>query len=154
MEQKSVRAWQIIVLQLDLFHACAFFSSEYFVPSMGFERESGPFPLQMGNQSLVLDVVESTSSVETSKVRQKKYKIVLRAKEPGRRSQLWRMTTDGKLAHEGTSPPQDPKHFNPLKSQENMLVIIFCQNDLILYSLSRCSSLNSVELIWPSSSLF
>lgn len=35
--------------------------------------------------------------------------------EPGKRSQLWRMTGSGKLCHEGSSPPQSkPSQPQPL----------------------------------------
>ncbi|KAG1679364.1 Vacuolar protein sorting-associated protein 13D [Nymphon striatum] len=36
-------------------------------------------------------------------------KIVLSKKEPGNRSQLWRMNMQSQLEHEGSNPPQDPR---------------------------------------------
>ncbi|XP_070561460.1 LOW QUALITY PROTEIN: intermembrane lipid transfer protein VPS13D-like [Ptychodera flava] len=46
-------------------------------------------------RQLVLDVCEG--------------KVVLKKKTPGKRSQLWRMTSNGLLRHEGSSPPRDPR---------------------------------------------
>ncbi|XP_074642818.1 intermembrane lipid transfer protein VPS13D-like [Tubulanus polymorphus] len=46
-------------------------------------------------QELVLDVVAQNL-------------IVLKRKEPGRRSQLWRMTSTGRLQHEGSAVPRYP----------------------------------------------
>lgn len=41
--------------------------------------------------------------------------VVLVLQEPGKRSQLWRMTGSGKLCHEGSSPPQSkPSQPQPL----------------------------------------
>ncbi|KAM3617296.1 uncharacterized protein V6R79_004435 [Siganus canaliculatus] len=36
----------------------------------------------------------------------KTQRVILKKKEPGKRSQLWRMTGSGMLCHEGSSPPQ------------------------------------------------
>uniref|UniRef100_T1J4D0 UBA domain-containing protein n=1 Tax=Strigamia maritima TaxID=126957 RepID=T1J4D0_STRMM len=36
-------------------------------------------------------------------------RVFLCQKEPGKRSQLWRMTSTGLLQHEGSSPPRDPR---------------------------------------------
>ncbi|XP_014854531.1 PREDICTED: vacuolar protein sorting-associated protein 13D isoform X2 [Poecilia mexicana] len=42
-------------------------------------------------------------------------RVILRKKEPGKRSQLWRMTESGMLCHEGSSPPQSkPSQPRPL----------------------------------------
>lgn len=46
---------------------------------------------------LVLDVPEGTR------------KVIINRKEPGRRSQLWRMDRYRRLLHEGSSPPRDPR---------------------------------------------
>uniref|UniRef100_A0A8D8VB54 Vacuolar protein sorting-associated protein 13D n=1 Tax=Cacopsylla melanoneura TaxID=428564 RepID=A0A8D8VB54_9HEMI len=54
-------------------------------------------PLDVQTQQLVLDVVDSSGQV------------LLNRKEPGKRSQLWRMSTEGQLQHEGSSPPRDRK---------------------------------------------
>jgi hypothetical protein len=52
--------------------------------------------LYVESQQLVLDVPEGT-------------KVILNRKEKGARSQLWRMTGEGQLQHEGSSPPRDPR---------------------------------------------
>ncbi|XP_024125799.1 vacuolar protein sorting-associated protein 13D isoform X3 [Oryzias melastigma] len=47
----------------------------------------------------------------------KTQRVILRKKEPGKRSQLWRMTGTGMLCHEGSSPPQNkPTQPRPLDS--------------------------------------
>uniref|UniRef100_A0A3Q2EIY1 Vacuolar protein sorting 13 homolog D n=1 Tax=Cyprinodon variegatus TaxID=28743 RepID=A0A3Q2EIY1_CYPVA len=48
-------------------------------------------------------------------VNPKTQRVILRKKEPGKRSQLWRMTGAGMLCHEGSSPPQSkPAQPRPL----------------------------------------
>lgn len=43
--------------------------------------------------------------------------VVCMLQEPGKRSQLWRMTGSGMLVHEGSSPPQNkPAQPRPLDS--------------------------------------
>ncbi|KAI5737130.1 hypothetical protein M8J76_010314 [Diaphorina citri] len=54
-------------------------------------------PLDVYSQQLVLDVVDSSGQV------------LLNRKEPGKRSQLWRMSSEGQLQHEGSSPPRDSR---------------------------------------------
>ncbi|KAJ8257579.1 hypothetical protein GJAV_G00187290 [Gymnothorax javanicus] len=50
-------------------------------------------------------------------VETKTQRVVLKKKEPGKRSQLWRMTGTGMLCHEGSSPPQNkPSQPRPLSS--------------------------------------
>ncbi|KAK4875461.1 hypothetical protein RN001_011883 [Aquatica leii] len=63
-------------------------------------------PLDVESQQLVLDVIHNTQ-------------IVLARKQPGQRSQLWRMTTTGQLQHEGSSPPSHPQQ----PRTENILVL-------------------------------
>uniref|UniRef100_A0A665WW62 Vacuolar protein sorting 13 homolog D n=1 Tax=Echeneis naucrates TaxID=173247 RepID=A0A665WW62_ECHNA len=47
----------------------------------------------------------------------KTQRVILKKKEPGKRSQLWRMTGTGMLCHEGSSPPQSkPAQPCPLDS--------------------------------------
>ncbi|XP_035798448.2 intermembrane lipid transfer protein VPS13D isoform X2 [Amphiprion ocellaris] len=59
----------------------------------------------MNCAELVLDVDTKTQ------------RIILKKKEPGKRSQLWRMTGTGMLCHEGSSPPQSkPAQPRPLDS--------------------------------------
>lgn len=56
----------------------------------------GPFdPPDVESQQLVLDVPLGGT------------RVVLARKEQGARSQLWRMTGEGQLQHEGSSPPRD-----------------------------------------------
>ncbi|XP_066547335.1 intermembrane lipid transfer protein VPS13D isoform X1 [Amia ocellicauda] len=50
-------------------------------------------------------------------VETKTQRVILKKKEPGKRSQLWRMTGTGMLCHEGSSPPQSkPAQPRPLDS--------------------------------------
>ncbi|TRY62990.1 hypothetical protein TCAL_03981 [Tigriopus californicus] len=49
-------------------------------------------------------------------------KVILAKKEAGKRSQLWRMTSQGLLQHEGSSAPQDPKK-SPEVTMRNILVL-------------------------------
>lgn len=53
--------------------------------------------LDVENQQLVLDVPDPMTG-----------RVVLSQKQAGARSQLWRMTADGHLQHEGSSPPRAP----------------------------------------------
>ncbi|XP_049609013.1 intermembrane lipid transfer protein VPS13D isoform X3 [Syngnathus scovelli] len=47
----------------------------------------------------------------------KTQRVILKKKEPGKRSQLWRMTGTGMLCHEGSSPPQSkPAQPRPMDS--------------------------------------
>ena len=69
-------------------------------------------------QQLVLDVVNGT-------------RVVLSRKQLGKRSQLWRMTSTGRLQHEGSSPPNDPSQ--PRRDEMNGLVstvYIICLSSL------------------------
>ncbi|KAJ3586857.1 hypothetical protein NHX12_013249 [Muraenolepis orangiensis] len=60
---------------------------------------------QVSCSELVLDVETKTQ------------RVILKKKEPGKRSQLWRMTGTGMLCHEGSSPPQSkPAQPRPLDS--------------------------------------
>ena len=74
----------------------------------------------MESQQLVLDVPEGS-------------RVVLSRKEKGARSQLWRMTGDGQLQHEGSSPPRDPRSKHSSHSDDRILVST--QNrDIIIFS--------------------
>ncbi|KAJ3643178.1 hypothetical protein Zmor_025903 [Zophobas morio] len=64
-------------------------------------------PLDVESQELVLDVANANQ-------------VVLSRKRQGLRSQLWRMTPEGRLQHEGSSPPSYPHQ--PTKS-DNVLVL-------------------------------
>ncbi|XP_024914858.1 vacuolar protein sorting-associated protein 13D isoform X3 [Cynoglossus semilaevis] len=64
-----------------------------------------------GNKRLV-SCAELVLDVDT-----KTQRVILKKKEPGKRSQLWRMTGSGMLCHEGSSPPQSkPAQPRPLDS--------------------------------------
>ncbi|MGH0120150.1 UNVERIFIED_CONTAM: hypothetical protein FKN15_065311 [Acipenser sinensis] len=54
-------------------------------------------------------------------VETKTQRVILKKKEPGKRSQLWRMTGTGMLCHEGSSPPQS-KPTQP-RPQDSSLVL-------------------------------
>ncbi|KAG2458956.1 VP13D protein, partial [Polypterus senegalus] len=54
-------------------------------------------------------------------VEPKTLRVILKKKEPGKRSQLWRMTVTGMLCHEGSSPPQS-KPAQP-RPQESTFVL-------------------------------
>ncbi|XP_047441039.1 vacuolar protein sorting-associated protein 13D isoform X3 [Mugil cephalus] len=60
----------------------------------------------------LLSCAELVLDVDTKTLR-----VILKKKEPGKRSQLWRMTGTGMLCHEGSSPPQSkPTQPRPLDS--------------------------------------
>ncbi|XP_018408139.1 PREDICTED: vacuolar protein sorting-associated protein 13D [Nanorana parkeri] len=56
-------------------------------------------------------------------VQPKTHRVILKKKEPGKRSQLWRMTGTGMLCHEGSSPPHNPNKPSSGRSQESSLVL-------------------------------
>ncbi|XP_042687544.1 vacuolar protein sorting-associated protein 13D isoform X3 [Centrocercus urophasianus] len=58
---------------------------------------------------LVLDVSPKTQ------------RVILKKKEPGKRSQLWRMTGTGMLCHEGSSVPHNPH--KPSRSVESCMIL-------------------------------
>ncbi|XP_019397092.1 PREDICTED: vacuolar protein sorting-associated protein 13D isoform X2 [Crocodylus porosus] len=60
---------------------------------------------------LVLDVSPKTQ------------RVILKKKEPGKRSQLWRMTGIGMLCHEGSSVPHNPNKPSPPRSVESCLIL-------------------------------
>ncbi|KAJ8920133.1 hypothetical protein NQ315_011790 [Exocentrus adspersus] len=64
-------------------------------------------PRDVESQELVMDVDRTN-------------RVILAAKIPGERSQLWRMTSEGHLQHEGSSPPSHP---NQPRRKENILVL-------------------------------
>ncbi|XP_065594227.1 intermembrane lipid transfer protein VPS13D isoform X2 [Cyrtonyx montezumae] len=59
---------------------------------------------------LVLDVSPKTQ------------RVILKKKEPGKRSQLWRMTGTGMLCHEGSSVPHNPHKPSP-RSVESCMIL-------------------------------
>ncbi|XP_046516082.1 intermembrane lipid transfer protein VPS13D isoform X2 [Equus quagga] len=60
---------------------------------------------------LVLDVSPKTQ------------RVILKKKEPGKRSQLWRMTGTGMLAHEGSSVPHNPNKPSAARSAEGSAIL-------------------------------
>ncbi|XP_041061622.1 vacuolar protein sorting-associated protein 13D [Carcharodon carcharias] len=60
---------------------------------------------------LVLDVAPKTG------------RVILKKKEPGKRSQLWRMTGNGMLCHEGSSPPHNPNKPSSSRQSNSELVL-------------------------------
>lgn len=60
---------------------------------------------------LVLDVSPKTQ------------RVILKKKEPGKRSQLWRMTGTGMLAHEGSSVPHNPSKPLTARSSEGSAIL-------------------------------
>ncbi|XP_028308916.1 vacuolar protein sorting-associated protein 13D isoform X3 [Gouania willdenowi] len=69
------------------------------------EKRSIGMKRPLNASELVLDVDTKTQ------------RVILRKKEPGKRSQLWRMSGTGMLCHEGSSPPQSkPAQPRPLDS--------------------------------------
>ena len=51
-------------------------------------------------------------------------RVFLSPKETGKRSQLWRMTSDGMLQHEGSSPPQDPSQSHAVTMRNSLVLDI------------------------------
>ncbi|KAG8142171.1 hypothetical protein E2320_006129 [Naja naja] len=60
---------------------------------------------------LVLDVSPKTQ------------RVILKKKEPGKRSQLWRMTGTGMLCHEGSAVPRPPNKPSPPRSAESSMIL-------------------------------
>ncbi|XP_041858896.1 vacuolar protein sorting-associated protein 13D isoform X3 [Melanotaenia boesemani] len=81
----------------------------YIAATHTFSQNDGRRPV--GKKRLV-SCAELVLDVDT-----KTQRVILRKKEPGKRSQLWRMTGTGMLCHEGSSPPQSkPAQPRPLDS--------------------------------------
>ncbi|KAJ8370962.1 hypothetical protein SKAU_G00109900 [Synaphobranchus kaupii] len=81
----------------------------YIAATYTFSQDAGKRPVgkkrNVSSAELVLDVETKTQ------------RVILKKKEPGKRSQLWRMTGSGMLCHEGSSPPQNkPAQPRPLDS--------------------------------------
>ncbi|XP_053338052.1 intermembrane lipid transfer protein VPS13D isoform X1 [Clarias gariepinus] len=70
----------------------------YIAATFTFSQDASKRPGAMKHDAscaeLVLDVETKTQ------------RVILKKKEPGKRSQLWRMTGKGMICHEGSSPPQ------------------------------------------------
>ncbi|XP_077106391.1 intermembrane lipid transfer protein VPS13D isoform X2 [Ranitomeya variabilis] len=79
--------------------------------------------LQKGN---VLPAAQSKNVIYAElvlDVQPKTLRVVLKKKEPGKRSQLWRMTGSGMLCHEGSSPPHNPNKLSTTRPHESSLVL-------------------------------
>jgi hypothetical protein len=85
-------------------------------------------PLDVESQQLVLDVPEGT-------------KVILNRKEKGARSQLWRMTGEGQLQHEGSSPPRDPRSKHSVHSDDRIWVCHKCYRLSYLQHISLIAAL-------------
>ncbi|KAG8434275.1 hypothetical protein GDO86_012595 [Hymenochirus boettgeri] len=67
--------------------------------------------LNINSAELVLDVHPKT------------LRVILKKKEPGKRSQLWRMTGSGMLCHEGSSAPHNPNKPQHTRTLDSSLVL-------------------------------
>ncbi|XP_077168382.1 intermembrane lipid transfer protein VPS13D isoform X2 [Paroedura picta] len=80
----------------------------------GLQEESGR-PVASNKEldcaELVLDVSPKTQ------------RVILKKKEPGKRSQLWRMTGTGMLCHEGSAVPHHPNKPSPPRSTESSMIL-------------------------------
>ncbi|XP_063292174.1 intermembrane lipid transfer protein VPS13D isoform X2 [Pelobates fuscus] len=56
-------------------------------------------------------------------VHPKTHRVILKKKEPGKRSQLWRMTGSGMLCHEGSSAPHNPNKPSNSRFLDSSLVL-------------------------------
>ncbi|KAM6977932.1 LOW QUALITY PROTEIN: intermembrane lipid transfer protein VPS13D [Aplochiton taeniatus] len=81
----------------------------YIAATHTFSQDAGK---RLVGKQRVVSCAELVLDVET-----KTQRVILKKKEPGKRSQLWRMTGAGMLCHEGSSPPQSkPAQPRPLDS--------------------------------------
>ncbi|KAG7472195.1 hypothetical protein MATL_G00106290 [Megalops atlanticus] len=81
----------------------------YIAATHTFSQDAGKWPV---GKKRAVSCAELVLDVET-----KTQRVILKKKEPGKRSQLWRMTGTGMLCHEGSSPPQSkPAQPRPLNS--------------------------------------
>ncbi|XP_053546399.1 intermembrane lipid transfer protein VPS13D isoform X2 [Bombina bombina] len=78
---------------------------------------------QEGNVRPVTQNKNITRAELVLDVHPKTQRVILRKKEPGKRSQLWRMTGSGMLCHEGSSPPHNPNKASNSRSLESCLVL-------------------------------
>ncbi|XP_044308193.1 vacuolar protein sorting-associated protein 13D isoform X3 [Varanus komodoensis] len=53
----------------------------------------------------------------------KTQRVILKKKEPGKRSQLWRMTGTGMLCHEGSAVPRHPNKSSPPWATESSMIL-------------------------------
>ncbi|NWS42861.1 VP13D protein, partial [Probosciger aterrimus] len=79
-------------------------------------QEPGVRPVASNKDAAYAELVFDVSS--------KTQRVVLKKKEPGKRSQLWKMTSTGMLCHEGSSVPQNPHKPSPRNVDSCMILDI------------------------------
>jgi vacuolar protein sorting-associated protein 13D len=89
------------ILKLSLYQFYSDDGSPVHQSWMGYDRD-------IETRELVLDVPNGNM-------------VILKRKEQDKRSQLWRMTSQGMLQHEGSSTPRDPRR--PSMTQTNVFVL-------------------------------
>ncbi|XP_078308522.1 intermembrane lipid transfer protein VPS13D isoform X10 [Panthera onca] len=79
--------------------------------------------LQEGTGRPVASSKATTCAELVLDVSPKTQRVILKKKEPGKRSQLWRMTGTGMLAHEGSSVPHNPNKPSAARSPEGCVIL-------------------------------
>ncbi|XP_004678577.1 PREDICTED: vacuolar protein sorting-associated protein 13D isoform X2 [Condylura cristata] len=79
--------------------------------------------LQEGTGRPVASSKATTCAELVLDVSPKTQRVILKKKEPGKRSQLWRMTGTGMLAHEGSSVPHNPSKPSSSRSTEGSAIL-------------------------------
>ncbi|XP_049474024.1 intermembrane lipid transfer protein VPS13D isoform X6 [Panthera uncia] len=79
--------------------------------------------LQEGTGRPVASSKATTCAELVLDVSPKTQRVILKKKEPGKRSQLWRMTGTGMLAHEGSSVPHNPNKPSAARSPEGCAIL-------------------------------
>ncbi|XP_048963125.1 intermembrane lipid transfer protein VPS13D isoform X9 [Canis lupus dingo] len=79
--------------------------------------------LQEGTGRPVASNKATTCAELVLDVSPKTQRVILKKKEPGKRSQLWRMTGAGMLAHEGSSVPHNPSKPPAARSPEGSAIL-------------------------------
>ncbi|XP_040317634.1 intermembrane lipid transfer protein VPS13D isoform X8 [Herpailurus yagouaroundi] len=79
--------------------------------------------LQEGTGRPVASSKATTCAELVLDVSPKTQRVILKKKEPGKRSQLWRMTGTGMLAHEGSSVPHNPNKPSAARSPESSAIL-------------------------------
>nr|XP_025867728.1 vacuolar protein sorting-associated protein 13D isoform X3 [Vulpes vulpes] len=79
--------------------------------------------LQEGTGRPVASNKATTCAELVLDVSPKTQRVILKKKEPGKRSQLWRMTGAGMLAHEGSSVPHNPNRPPAARSPEGSAIL-------------------------------
>ncbi|XP_069893508.1 intermembrane lipid transfer protein VPS13D isoform X2 [Dipodomys merriami] len=79
--------------------------------------------LQEGKRRPVASNKAITCAELVLDVSPKTQRVILKKKEPGKRSQLWRMTGTGMLAHEGSAVPHNPNKPSASRSSEGSAIL-------------------------------